>query len=45
MMEYLKSTAAWRTSSRIFVAAVKRIGSLKAKLHSRFRSAGVIRSN
>jgi hypothetical protein len=40
IMDYLKSTAAWQASSRIFATALERIGSLKAKMHSQFHSAG-----
>jgi len=43
MMDYLESTAAWRTSRRMLSEARERIGNLKSRLQSQFRSAGASR--
>jgi hypothetical protein len=39
MMDYLESTGAWRTSRRMLTEALERIGNLKSRLQSQFRSA------
>jgi hypothetical protein len=43
MMDYLESTAAWRMSRRMLSEALERIGNLKSRLQSQFRSAGASR--
>lgn len=43
MMDYLESTAAWRTSRRMLSEALELIGNLKSRLQSQFRSAGARR--
>lgn len=43
MMDYLESTAPWRTARRMLSEARQRIGNLKPRLQSQFRSAGASR--
>ena len=45
IMDYLKSTAAWRASSRVFRVALEQIENLKVRLHSRLHCSRAMQSD